>query len=124
MNPPQEPAQPRIWQLCLGFATTAVLSALVKAGVIEQLGEHPKTLPELVQTCGLNADVLSRTLRFAAVIDVVTLDGSSTPSPTWAGCCSKMCLAVSPCSWCGWAVSTDRTPGTISLIPRTPATML
>ncbi len=75
MNPPQEPAQPRIWQLCLGFATTAVLSALVKAGVIEQLGEHPKTLPELVQACGLNADVLSRTLRFAAVIDVVTLNG-------------------------------------------------
>jgi len=75
MNPPQEPAQPRIWQLCLGFATTAVLSALVKAGVIEQLGEHPKTLPELVQACGLNADVLYRTLRFAAVIDVVTLDG-------------------------------------------------
>ena len=37
MNPPQEPAQPRIWQLCLGFATTAVLSALLKAGVIEQL---------------------------------------------------------------------------------------
>src|SRR6266571_2728945 len=75
MNPPQESAQTRIWQLGLGFATTAVLSALVKAGVIEQLGEHPKTLPELAQTCGLNADVLSRTLRFAAVIDVVTLDG-------------------------------------------------
>jgi hypothetical protein len=75
MNPPQEPPQPRIWQLGLGFATTTVLSALVKAGVIEQLGEQPKKLTELVQACGLNADVLSRTLRFAAVIDVVTLDG-------------------------------------------------
>jgi len=75
MNPPQVPAQPRIWQLCLGFATTAVLYALVKAGVIEQLGEQPETLPELAQACGLNADVLYRTLRFAAVIDVVTLDG-------------------------------------------------
>lgn len=75
MNPPQEPPQARIWQLGLGFATTTVLSALVKAGVIEQLGEHPKTLPELAQACGLNADVLSRTLRFAAVIDVVTLNG-------------------------------------------------
>src|SRR6266700_1681435 len=75
MNPPQEPPQPRIWQLALGFATTTVLSALVKAGVIEQLGEQPKKLPELVQACGLNADVLSRTLRFAAVIDVVTLNG-------------------------------------------------
>jgi len=75
MNPPQEPPQPRIWQLGLGFATTTVLSALVKAGVIEHLGEQPKKLPELAQTCGLNADVLYRTLRFAAVIDVVTLDG-------------------------------------------------
>jgi len=75
MNPPQEPPQPRIWQLGLGFATTTVLSALVKAGVIEQLGEQPKTLPELVQACGLNADVPYRTLRFAAVIDVVTLNG-------------------------------------------------
>jgi len=52
MNPAQEPPQARIWQLGLGFATTNVLSALVKAGVIEQLGEHPKTLPELVQACG------------------------------------------------------------------------
>ncbi len=75
MNPPQEPPQLRTWQLGLGFATTALLSALVKAGVIEQLGEQPRKLPELVQACGLNADVLYRTLRFAAVVDVVTLDG-------------------------------------------------
>lgn len=75
MNPPQEPPQTRVWQLGLGFATTTVLYTLVKAGVIEQLGEQPKKLPDLVQACGLNADVLYRTLRFAAVIDVVTLDG-------------------------------------------------
>ncbi len=75
MNPAQEPPQPRIWQLGLGFATTAVLHALVKAEVIEQLREQPKKLPELAEACGLNADVLYRTLRFAGVIDVVTLDG-------------------------------------------------
>lgn len=75
MNPPQLPPQDRIWQLSLGFVNTAVLHALVKAGVIEQLREQPKKLSELVQACGLNADVLYRTLRFAAVIDVVMLDG-------------------------------------------------
>jgi len=75
MNPPQVPPQLRIWQLGLGFANTAVLHALVKAGVIEQLREQPKRLPELAHACGLNADVLYRTLRFAAMIEVVTLDG-------------------------------------------------
>lgn len=75
MNPTQELAQLRVWQLGLGFANTAVLYALVKSGVVEQLREQPKNLPELVQICGLNADVLFRTLRFATVIEVVTLDG-------------------------------------------------
>jgi hypothetical protein len=75
MNQPQVPPQLRIWQLGVGFVNTAVLHVLVKAGVIEQLRDQPKRLAELAQTCRLNADVLYRTLRFAAVIDVVTLGG-------------------------------------------------
>lgn len=75
MNQPQVPPQLRVWQLGVGFANTAVLHALVKAGVIEQLRDQPKRLPELAQACRLNADVLYRTLRFATVIEVVTLDG-------------------------------------------------
>jgi hypothetical protein len=74
MNPPQVPPQLRIVQLALGFANTAVLHALLKSGVIEQLREQPKRLPELAQACGLNANALYRALRFATVIDVVTLD--------------------------------------------------
>jgi hypothetical protein len=62
-------------QLGLGFVNTAVLHALVKTGVIELLREQPRRLPELAQACGLNADVLYRTLRFAGVIGVVTLEG-------------------------------------------------
>ncbi len=75
MNQPHIPPQLRIWQLGLGFVNTAVLHALVKTGVIEQLREQSKRLPELAQSCNLNADVLYRTLRFAAVIEVVTQDG-------------------------------------------------
>ncbi|MBM3127711.1 MAG: hypothetical protein FJ009_03650 [Chloroflexi bacterium] len=71
----QVPPQLRIWQLGLGFANFAVLNALVRAGVIERLREQPKRVPELAQSCNLNADMLYRTLRFAAVIDVVTQDG-------------------------------------------------
>ena len=68
------PPQSRIWQLALGFANTAVLHALVKAGVIEQLRVQARSLPELALACELNADVLYRTLRFASTIDVVTQD--------------------------------------------------
>lgn len=75
MNSTQVPPQLRIWQIGLGFANTAVLHALIKTGVIEQLREQPKPLVELAQACGLNPDVLYRTLRIATVIGVVTLDG-------------------------------------------------
>ena len=71
----QIPPQLRIWQLGLGFANSQVLYALVTAGVIEQLREQPKRLPELAQACQLNADMLYRTLRFAQVIGVVTQQG-------------------------------------------------
>ena len=42
MNQPQVPPQFHIWQLGLGFANTAVLHVLVKAGVIEQMREQPE----------------------------------------------------------------------------------
>ena len=75
MNQPQVPPQLRIWQIGLGFANTAVFHALIKAGVIEQMREQSRSLAELAQACDLNADMLYRTLRFAAVNDVVTQDG-------------------------------------------------
>ena len=71
MNQPQISPQQRIWQLCLGFANTSVLHALVKAGVIEEMRQRPRTLSELAQTCRLDPEVLSRILRFAEVIEVV-----------------------------------------------------
>lgn len=75
MNQAPVSPQVRVWELGLGFANTSVLHALVKTGVIEQLREQPKRLPDLAQFCGLNADVLYRTMRFAAAIGVVTQNG-------------------------------------------------
>lgn len=77
MNQSTLSPQARIWQLALGFANTAVLHALVKAGVIEQLREQARSLSELARVCKLDADVLYRTLRFASAIDVVTQDGDN-----------------------------------------------
>ncbi|MCL4488195.1 MAG: hypothetical protein M1570_08705 [Chloroflexi bacterium] len=74
MNPPQVPSPLRIWQLVLGFTNTAVLYTLTKAGVIEQLRDHPKTPTELAERCHLNPDVLHRALRYATVIGVVGHD--------------------------------------------------
>ena len=75
MNQPQIPPQLRIWQLGLGFANTAVLHALVKTGVIEQMRQQPQSLSDLAQACQLNPDMLSRALRFATVIGVVEQNG-------------------------------------------------
>ncbi len=69
-NSPQE----KLWKLAMGFANTAILHALVKSEVIEELRFDSKTLDELVYACGLNADVLFRTLRFAEVIEVIKLE--------------------------------------------------
>jgi hypothetical protein len=75
MSQPDVAPQVRVWQLALGFANTVVLYALVKTGVIEQLRETPKRLPELASGCGLNAGVLYRAMRYAAVVNVVTQNG-------------------------------------------------
>ena len=80
MDQPQVPPQLRIWQLIVGFANTAVLYTLIKAGVIEQLRHHPKTLTELAETCQLNPDVLQRVLRFATVMGVVVHDDNQCGS--------------------------------------------
>ena len=76
MNQPQIPPQLRIWQLGLGFANTAVLHALVKTGVIEQMRQGPQSLSGLAQSCHLNPDMLYRALRFATVIGVVEQNDS------------------------------------------------
>ncbi|HLS81487.1 MAG TPA: methyltransferase [Steroidobacter sp.] len=70
------PPQRLIWRLSLGFANTAVLHALVKTGVIEQMRHQSRTLPELAQTCRLNPDVLYRVLRFATELGVLAYNGS------------------------------------------------
>lgn len=74
----------KIWRLCLGFANTNVIYALVKSGVIEQMRDTPKTLEQLSSECKLNSDVLFRVLRFAAALDLIALN-SNQYSLTEAG---------------------------------------
>lgn len=76
MNQQKLSPQVRIWQLSLGFANTAVLHALVRTGVIEQMRHQSKSLAGLAQACQLNPEMLYRTLRFATVIGVVEQDES------------------------------------------------
>jgi len=98
MNQTQVPPRVRIWQLGLGFANTAVLHALVKTGIIEQMRERPRALSELAGARRLNSDVLYRVLRFAAVIGVVEHNDSQySLTETGTLCCSKTCPAV--CIW-------------------------
>ncbi len=83
MNPPQPAPQARIWQLVLGFVNTSVLYALVEAGVLEEMRERARTLPELAEACALDADTLFRVLRYAEVIGVVERERDRyTPSET------------------------------------------
>jgi SAM-dependent methyltransferase len=70
-NQNQTPAPVRAFVLTSGFASTQIISALVKTNVIETLGIEPGSTEELAATCKLNSNVLSRTLRYAALIGLV-----------------------------------------------------
>ncbi len=61
-------------QLAQGFAHLQVMHALVKSGIVEELGDTPKTLNQLSEGCNLNAGVLFRVLRYASGIDLVALE--------------------------------------------------
>jgi hypothetical protein len=52
-----------------------VSHALVKAGVIAQLGDQPQSLDSLASACGLHREVLFRALRFASAIEIVAQEG-------------------------------------------------
>lgn len=67
------PPNLKIWQIALGFASTSVICALIRAGVIEQLRETAKTLQQLSEECEVDSNVLFRILRFAAAIDLISL---------------------------------------------------
>lgn len=74
-NPPVAPPQARLFQWMLGFSSMMVSHALVKAGVIAQLGDQPQTLDALASACGVHREVLFRALRFAGSIELTTRVG-------------------------------------------------
>lgn len=75
MSQQEVPPEARVWQLGLGFANTAVLYALVKTGVIEQMRHQSQPLDALAQACSLQPEMLFRVLRYATVIGLVASDG-------------------------------------------------
>ncbi len=70
----QRPPNLKIWQLVLGFANTNIIYTLAKLNVFEQLRENPKTLQQLSKDLKLNKEVLFRTLRFAIMLNAVSLN--------------------------------------------------
>jgi hypothetical protein len=74
-NPPIVPPQARFFQWMLGFSSMMVSHALVKAGVIAQLGEQPQTVDALASACGVHREVLFRALRFARAVDIIAQEG-------------------------------------------------
>lgn len=74
MENAQIPPNIRLLRLEMGFANSGVIYALAKTGVIEQLGNGAKTLDQLATSCMLVSDVLFRVLRYAAALELVSVD--------------------------------------------------
>lgn len=67
------PAELAVLHHSAGFGTTRLLGAMVELGVIDALGDRPKTAAELATPLGLHADTLHRALRALAVTRIVRL---------------------------------------------------
>ena len=68
------PSQVAVWRLSAGFMTTRVLGTLAGAGVFDALDDGPARSEALAARLGVDADVLHRLLRAAAVDGVVRID--------------------------------------------------
>jgi hypothetical protein len=71
-NHNQKSTHDKAFQLLGGMMNSFVLSALIKNGVIEALNSGIETVVELSEKCNVNLNVLSRTLRFAGFIGLVS----------------------------------------------------
>lgn len=66
-------AQEHAFQLLGGMMNSFVLSALIRNGVIEALNSGINTVDKLSEKCKVDLNVLSRTLRYAGLIGMVSL---------------------------------------------------
>jgi hypothetical protein len=72
-NQSQIPAPVRAFMLLGGMMNSQVVAALINTNIIESLSSGPQSTDELAGICHVNQNVLSRTLRYAAFIDLVNL---------------------------------------------------
>lgn len=66
-------SQEYAFELLGGMMNSFVLSALIRNGVIEALNSGINSVDELSEKCNVNRNVLSRTLRYAGFIGLVSL---------------------------------------------------
>jgi O-methyltransferase domain len=70
-NQNQTPSPVRAFMLLSGMVNSQVVAALIKTNILESLATGPKSTDELARARKVNQNVLSRTLRFAAILDIV-----------------------------------------------------
>lgn len=68
------PSQVAVWRLSAGFMTTRVIGTLAAAGVFDALDDGPARAEDLAPRLQVDADVLHRLLRAAAVDGFVRVD--------------------------------------------------
>ncbi len=82
----QIPAPNRAFQILGGMMNSFILTSLIKNDVLEAINSEISSLESLAEKCKLNNNVLARTLRFASLIDLVTIT-ENTYSLTEVGRC-------------------------------------
>jgi hypothetical protein len=72
-NQSQLPAPVRAFMLLGGMVNSQVVAALINTNIIESLSSGSQSTDELAGICHVNQNVLSRTLRYAAFMNLVSL---------------------------------------------------
>lgn len=83
--PPDTAAIQHLFQLTTGYMVSAILGAVTRLGVPEQLADRPRSTADLARAVGANEDALYRALRALAMVGVVAETAPRTFTLTPAG---------------------------------------
>jgi len=72
----EKPTSIKAFEILGGMFNTQVIAALTQANIFEIIGNDSKSIDEIASVSKVNKNVLSRSLRYAALINVVNfIDG-------------------------------------------------